>query len=123
MSKINKKMVTVRTGFVGFHRWPYAPDAVKFLQYRHRHVFHVRMSVEVTGDRQLEFFLLRNELDCQIEKDLAAVHTPTAYHTSSMSCETMAETLAKYFVKQYDTRVEVEVQEDDENSAVVGMIP
>lgn len=103
-------MMTVfcTTQFEGFHRWPDAPDEVAFLRERHRHIFHVRLEVEVNhDDRNIEFILLKRRLDEHIAGNLRRVNT------STWSCETWARDIAEAF-----DAVRVEVSEDGENGSV-----
>lgn len=99
--------VWVTTQFVGFHRWKDAPEEVKFLRDYHRHIFHVKLAVQVThNNRQVEFFTLKKELDTFLElyKD----------QYFEESCEMIAQTL----LKRFGARI-VNVSEDNENGATV----
>lgn len=99
-------MVWVRTQFVGFHRYRDAPDEVAFLRDYHRHVFHVRLGVQVTGlNREVEFFTLKKKVDDFLE---------CAYANKEFeaSCEQIADNLMKVFGACF-----VEVSEDGECGA------
>lgn len=98
-------MIWIRTQFVGFHRYRDAPDEVAFLRDWHRHVFHVRLGVQVTGlNREVEFFTLKKRVDNYL----------TAYANKQFesSCEQIADNLMKVFGACL-----VEVAEDGENGA------
>ena len=107
-----KKWIIVKTDFIGFHCWPDAPTEVGFLRHTHRHLFKVRLWLEVTSsDRELEFFILQKKLKAFIKH---ALFDPNA------SCEMMAETILEYFSNRWGKRAcKVEVFEDGENGAVV----
>lgn len=67
------KVIYINTSFVGFHRWDSAPEEVAFLRDLHRHIFNVKVTVEVShNDRDVEFFLLKKDVDFCISRfDLA----------------------------------------------------
>jgi len=106
---MKKIFVVVRTTFSAVHAWPECPfEDVSFLRTPHRHVFYVEMKIQTTKDRELEFILLKNELDSYIRdnwenKDLG-----------KMSCEKIAENLMDNFNANF-----ISVFEDDENGAEI----
>ena len=100
--------VFCRTSFEGFHCWPDAPDEVGFLRFRHRHTFHVEVKVGVVhGDRDVEFILLKRDVDGFIKETLKG-------DTSNWSCERWAAEILERFDAD-----EVTVSEDGENGATV----
>lgn len=106
--------IYVTSSFIGFHRWPEAPDEVAFLRSTHRHVFKVRVELAVThDDRQLEFFIVKRELDA-----LLALRNDTDLGASS--CEHLAKMIMAFLSLDEDKKVlQVEVSEDGENGAIV----
>jgi hypothetical protein len=90
----------------GFHRWPEAPAHRAYLADRHRHLFHVRVEVEVGhGDREIECHDLRD----------FALEAFGAGDMGCQSCEMMAVDLAQKVARRFgDRRVMVEVLEDGE---------
>lgn len=105
--------VYCRTRFEGFHKWPDAPDEVAFLRDRHRHEFHVELTVSVDHDnRDVEFILLKRELDEFIQATLLDGR-------DTLSCEQMGVEIADHFSDVYGPGVTVDVSEDGENGAVV----
>ena len=110
MLELLKKRIVIwiTTSFVGYHRWEDAPNEVAFLRNWHRHVFHVKLAVEVYhGDREQEFFLLKSRVNQYIQKHLSGQHF-------SSSCEGIADDLLTAFGARW-----VEVSEDGENGAIV----
>lgn len=104
-----KVRVFATTRFEGFHRWPAAPEEVAFLRDLHRHVFHVRVEVEVQhDDRDVEFILLGRRVKGEVQAILAT------QDTSCWSCERWAREL----VQRLDL-CRCEVSEDGENGSVV----
>jgi len=103
-----ERCVYIRTSFAAYHRWVLAPREVAFLINFHRHIFHVKIGVEVSNkDREVEFFLFKKQVDEYIDrvfKDEYLEH----------SCEEMAEMLLTEFDASF-----VEVNEDNENGALV----
>lgn len=106
-TKINK-FVWIKTQFEGFHRWKDAPDDVAFLRDFHRHVFHVKIGVEVGGDnREVEFFQFKRKVEHYLDK---------YWHKTQFenSCEQIAVAIGTHFDAFF-----VEVSEDGENGAFV----
>ena len=113
-----KSFIKVRTQFEGFHYYPDAgkiDNRIEFLEHRHRHMFHVCVKMSVTHqDRELEFFLVKWELDDFIKA--------TFVSNTNMSCEMMAEEiLSNHLIPLYgDTRdYTVTVSEDGEFDGIV----
>lgn len=108
-----RTFVYVRTQFTAFHRWVDAPDKVRFLRDFHRHVFNVKLMVDVGHDnRDVEFFILKGDLD---------VYLRTHYHGEffEFSCEQIAKMIIEEMTRiGYSVRT-CEVNEDNENGAVV----
>jgi hypothetical protein len=90
----------------GFHHWPEAPALRAYLASQHRHLFHVRIEVEVThADREIECHDLRE----------FCIQAFGSGDMGSQSCEMMAEALAQQITRRFgDRRVVVEVLEDGE---------
>lgn len=107
--------IFIKTSFEACHRWKDAPPAVSFLRNYHRHVFHVKVEFEVThDDRQLEFFMVRRSVDVYLKKQFAG-------KSFDYSCEHIARELVSYLYLAVHTSsvLSVEVNEDNENGAVV----
>lgn len=101
--------ITITTRFSAYHCWPDAPGAVEFLRSKHRHVFHVKATKQVThGDRDIEFILFKEEVDAWVEDTLEGEDT------STWSCERWAVEMIQRFELS-----ECEVSEDGENGAKV----
>ncbi len=112
-----KKAIFVTTSFIGYHKYPEAPEDVVFLRELHRHKFNVKVTIEVFGaDREIEFFILKSKIDCFIGSNFA-------HSKSTLSCEQMASKIynnVKEIFHNEGRRVEVVVDEDGENGAIVG---
>lgn len=107
--------VYCQTRFIGFHRWPDAPEKVKYLKSLHRHEFRVRVVVQVNhNNRDVEFITLKEQVN-------EALHCLSeGCFTESSSCEFMASELAdELHHKHKYTVYSVEVSEDGENGALV----
>lgn len=104
------KRVMVTFQREGWHCWPSAPMHREYLRRQHRHLFHIKVSVEVVGeDREVEFH------------DLLDFSKASYTLLPSWSCEMAAAYLAE-LVKRWldkDMKVEVEVWEDGECGARV----
>lgn len=102
------KFVWVTARFMAYHRWKDAPESVAFLRDYHRHVFHVKLTVQVGhGDREVEFFTLKD----QLQRHLRTVWEGQRF---DQSCEQIAEVILWTF-----GAAQVEVSEDGENGATV----
>lgn len=104
-----RKFIAITTQKEGFHAYPDAPEEVAFLRNLHRHLFKIRVEIEVThGDRELEFFLVKRYVD-SITSEIFAL---------SLSCEDYAEKIIKKLSDKYKTAARfyfVSVSEDGEN--------
>ena len=119
-----KTFIYVTTQFEDVHCYPDAPEAVAFLRTPHRHMFHVKATIEVGHlDRELEFILVKRE----VEKLCAVIRC--AIKPEVKSCERLAKQLAQALSKQYGWLIDysgferarnitVEVNEDGENGAI-----
>ncbi len=105
-----KIVVWIQTLFEGFHRWKEAPEDIAFLRDYHRHIFDVKIGLEVShNDRAVEFFQLKRQVDLYIKEHLEGKHF-------ELSCEMIATLLLKQFGASF-----VEVSEDGENGATVSI--
>lgn len=114
------RQIYIQTQFTGYHRWDNAPECVAFLRNAHRHIFHVKVTVPVKhNDRAIEFFMMKQFVDTIIKGLID--NTPSDGNMGS--CEIMAEKIAdavhKYYNLKWNEIVTVEVNEDNENGAIV----
>ena len=101
-------IVFVTSIFEAFHRWKDAPDDVSFLRDYHRHLFHIKVGIEVAHlNRNIEFFQFKRKLDLFLSEN---------YESQSMekSCEMIADEILTHFDTSF-----VEVSEDGENGAII----
>jgi len=100
------KEIFVRLRVPGFHYWEGAPIARGYLGERHRHLFHLVVSMPVGhADREVEFHDLLDEV-----RELFPVNT----EHNGKSCEMMAEEIGRTLADRYKRAVTVEVSEDGE---------
>jgi len=115
--------IIVKTQFTGNHRYPDAPEEVKFLRNTHRHVFFVELQIEVFhNDRELEFLMVKKALNVMVQKFAAD-------YRGTFSCEMIAIDIQSWAKENYPSfhanetprprRVEVKVFEDNENGAYI----
>ena len=104
----------------GYHCWPTAPVSICFLRDSHRHIFIYIVTIEVYHhDREIEFFLIRDELKTWVESRYP-MGAAGAYELESSSCEELAQEVIKYIIENYPgRRCSVEVSEDGTNSSIV----
>jgi hypothetical protein len=99
----------------GFHRWPDASPARRYLADRHRHLFHVRAELAVEhDDREVEIHDLIDA--CRAEFDGGEL--------GPQSCETIARRVLAAVLARWPGRAAmVEVLEDGEAGARVAAGP
>lgn len=105
-----QKMIWVTFQRVGFHRYPDAPENVKYLSETHRHLFKFRVGIQVYhGDREIEFHNFLNWLE-SLYSDKS-----NKLILDYRSCEMIADDLAFSIIDKYPKRdIEIEVSEDGE---------
>jgi hypothetical protein len=114
-----RSYIKVRTQFEGFHCYPGAGDIdprIKFLEDRHRHMFHVEVKVSVThDDRELEFFLVKWAIESHIKR----------CEMDNMSCEMIArDLLDNVMIPMFGERYyEIVVSEDGESDGIIEYFP
>lgn len=111
MRKAKRSSIFITTEFEGIHCYPAAPEEVAFLRNPHRHMFQVRIDLEVMhNDRDVEFILFRRETDKMIRESIT--------NMQHRSCEMICEILLGYVMTHYPERdCTIEVSEDGENGA------
>lgn len=102
-------MIWVTTQFEGFHRYPDAPEEVSFLRNDHRHLFKVKVWIQVThDDRDIEFFIFKRQVESML----------TGGQMNYKSCEMMSDDLFDQISALYPFReVWIEISEDGENGS------
>jgi len=101
--------IWITTQFEGFHRYPDAPDEVAFLRDLHRHIFHIKVYIEVFhNERDIEFILFKKLIENEVKIN--------SNHFNHMSCEMIADDLSMFIKLKYPSRkLKIEVSEDKEN--------
>lgn len=106
--------IVVKLQYEATHNWPKVaevlPDSpeIHFLQYPHRHIFHITMEKSVThSDRDVEIIMFKREVLNYLQEEFGG-------DLKNWSCEMLAEHLLKGF-----NCTSVEVLEDNENGAKV----
>lgn len=124
---IIENAVFCRTQFEGIHCWPNAPQEVYYLRSPHRHIFNIEVQIDVeTNDREIEFIMLKHEVDCWINNAVVAQkeRTGRVWDLGSTSCECLANSLANFLHAKYQYRnIYIEVNEDGENGARLWLHP
>lgn len=103
------KMIFINTEFEGFHKYPEAPDEVLFLKNYHRHIFKIKVYIEVFhNERDIEFFMFKRFVNSLLNnKDM-----------NDLSCEGISDILFGQINKKYPNRkINIEVSEDGENGS------
>lgn len=103
-------LILTKNDIEGFHQWTEAPEEVKFLRERHRHIFEIYCQFEVSHEeREIEIIMQQWE----IEKYLISKYgKPCEF--GGMSCESIAREILESF-----NAYEVKVLEDGAGGAIV----
>jgi 6-pyruvoyl-tetrahydropterin synthase len=99
--------IWITTQFEGFHNYENAPECVSFLKNIHRHIFKVKVWIEVNhNDRDIEFFMFKKYVNTIISNN----------NLNNLSCEMIADCLYEQISNQYSNRkIKISVSEDGEN--------
>lgn len=120
--KVKRNRIWVTLQKEGIHRYPAAShdpslatgewDDVQFLGSLHRHIFHIRVEVDVFhDDRDIEFI--------QFKRWLERLFDQGALQLNHKSCEMIADDIAIAIHQKYPNRcIIVSVAEDNENGAI-----
>lgn len=113
-----KKTIYVTLQKEGIHKYPAALTDprladVSFLGFPHRHIFHIKVWIEVThDDRDIEFILFKRELENLFDEGTLQLN--------DKSCEMICDDIAAYIQQKYPNRwLAVDVSEDNENGSYV----
>jgi len=111
------KTVIVTLQVEAFHCWPEAKDIlpeVAFLSDRHRHIFYFKAYKDVEhNDRDVEIILLKRKMMTHLHNKYGV---PCEF--GRQSCEDLAEEMCREF-----QLTACEILEDNENGAVVQVVP
>ena len=107
--KAKETYVWITTQFDAVHSFPNAEGDVDFLKHAHRHLFKVKVWIQVFhNEREIEFITFKRFI---AEKLL---FTDYAF----MSCESMSDCLFNEITKKYPKRkIKIELSEDGENGS------
>lgn len=114
-----KTTVASKVAVPGYHRWPEAHEHRKYLRDRHRHLFTVEATVEVTESRQTEFHDLQQQIREALNQGFP--HSD-GYEFGDSSCEEIATQVGFYLAIDLPVR-SVRVSEDEESEATVYFCP
>jgi hypothetical protein len=105
-----KKFIWVTHNFEGFHKYKDAPDEVAYLRERHRHMFGLKIWIEIFhDDREIEFHMFKTFVKGLISEN----------EFNNKSCEMISDDLFKLINDKYNQReIRIEVDEDGENGSL-----
>lgn len=110
-----EQFVKIKTDFEATHSWPECPyDSVAFLRNEHRHKIYITVEIKTDDDRQLEFFVLKNNVDDIIE-NLFGEEKIKRLGKTSME-EICHKILGKLITTVGDTDMIIEASEDGQVS-------
>lgn len=111
-------MIDVSFRVPGLHFWSGATGRREYLRHPHRHMFHIRVSVEVShDDREIEFHDLKDDAGAMFQS------FGEQGNFGGQSCEHLARRLAGCLVERHRRAVSVHVSEDGEFGATVICVP
>ena len=102
----------------GIHHWPNAAEYTPhfYLQYPHRHIFHIKVTIQVSAyNREIDFLILKSMIYSILQQAFSYNPKTKEYDFETKSCEQ----LALYLLKEIPHSLEVEVSEDGENGSIV----
>lgn len=111
--------IFVHTSFEGIHRFENAPEKVRFLRNPHRHMFGVKVEMDVFhDDREVEFIMLKHTINDWVRMRLSI---DGVWAMGCLSCEQVANQIIAYLQKVHGSNrwIRVTVDEDGENGAYV----
>lgn len=114
--------IVIKTQFQGLHQWNDAPEKVAFLRCLHRHIFKVSVEFSVDhDDRDLEYFVCKEKIDQFLNTFYNEYHQEmkSLKYLGSRSCEMICKDISTFCEGEIKKPVSVQVQEDDENYAVL----
>lgn len=110
-----KQFVKIKTDFEATHNWPECPfDSVSFLRNEHRHKIFITVEIKTDEDRQLEFFMLKNDVEEMIDSLFGTEKVKRLGRTSME--EICSKLLGKLKTSIGDTDMIIEASEDDQVS-------
>lgn len=109
MSKYEESFIWVTTKITGFHKYNDAPTEVSFLRNTHRHLFHIRVAIQVFhNNREIEFFIFKQLVESILDDG----------DFDNKSCEMISDMLYVAINRKHSNRlIEIEVSEDGENGS------
>ena len=116
-----KTSIFVTTQKIGYHAWFAAPAEVDFLRNVHRHIFYIKVWIELLehNDREIEFFMFKRLLNTAVSRVWDKTGLGSPKNKAGYSCEMLADNLYFHIQKEYPNRtITIEVNEDNENGAV-----
>lgn len=104
-----KRFIEVKLQVEGIHNWSTCDiEEVLYLKNLHRHIFHIRVTKEVThNNRDIEIIMFKNKIIYYLKDKWNG-------NFGSMSCEDIAEDILIAF-----DCTQVTVLEDNENGATI----
>jgi 6-pyruvoyl-tetrahydropterin synthase len=113
-----KQYIEIKTDFEALHNWPECPyDDVFFLKNLHRHKIYIKVKIETTKDRQIEFFKFKYYIDDLIEKLFG---NDRLKNIGRKSMEEICTLILNNLILEYkESRIIVTASEDDQVSGIV----
>jgi hypothetical protein len=105
------KYIYITYDFEGFHKYEKAPEEVKYLRNEHRHLFKLKIYIEVFhDDREIEFFIFKKFIKGLISNN----------DFNLKSCEQISDDLHHLIQNKYANRkIIIDISEDGENGSYI----
>ena len=106
-----KRQVITYNAIEGFHHYPNAPVSCHYLKNRHRHIFVIRCTFDVSNNnREIEINTQQNQIEMFLESNFGHPCEFGAY-----SCEDIAEVI----LNKFPNMTQCSVKEDDYGGATL----
>jgi len=116
-----KQYVEIKTDFEAIHNWPECPiKDVSFLKHPHRHKIYTTVRISTSEDRQIEFFMLKKEVDEIIDE---LYTNERLKYLGRKSMEEICLDIINVLKNRYNTFICVTASEDNQVKGIIEYEP
>lgn len=116
-----RQFIEIETQFDGIHNWQSCPiEEVSYLKNPHRHIIIVKVRINTSKDRQIEFYMFKKDVDDLIDRLFGRDRVKKL---NQKSMETIALMIAKGLLPKYPHHLIVSCSEDGQGTGIVEYDP